>query len=138
MMWCPWMFQSLLQAHLLHRVLDRLDLWMFQSLSLLQAHLLHRVLDLNDDWSTKLRRVLLDLDDDWSTKLRRVLLDLDHDWSTKLRRVLLDLDHDFMEHKTEKSVVRQQCGETAVSTMQLLLCAERKRVYVGLPRSQLL
>ena len=77
---------------------------MFQSLSLLQAHLLHRVLDLNDDWSTKLRRVLLDLDDDWSTKLRRVLLDLDHDWSTKLRRVLLDLDHDFMEHKTEKSV----------------------------------
>ena len=57
-------------------------------------------------------------------------------WSTRLRRVLLDLDHDFMEHKTEKSVVRQQCGETAVATMQLLLCAERKRVYVGLPRSQ--
>ena len=41
-MWCPWMFQSLLQAHLLHRVLD-----------------------LDDDWSTKLRRVLLDLDHDF-------------------------------------------------------------------------
>ena len=50
MMWCPWMFQSLLQAHLLHRVLDRQDLWMFQSLSLLQAHLLHRVLDLDHDF----------------------------------------------------------------------------------------
>ena len=52
-------------------------------------------------------------------------------WSTRLRRVLLDLDHDFMEHKTEKSVVRQQCGETAVATMQLLLCAERKKSVCG-------
>ena len=121
MMWCPWMFQSLLQTHLLHRVLD-----------------------LDDDWSTKPRRVLLDLDQLEHKTEKSVAgpgprlhgaqnweeccwTRTTTSWSTKLRRVWWD-----------SSVVRQQCGETVVSTMQLLVWAERKRVYVGLPRSQLL